>query len=124
MPSEIGLKVVLRFLFGGGAVALSAIVAKLLGDRIGGIFAAFPAVYISAVVAVGLSVPAASALTATVEVSKGALVGMSANIFSAALAAVSIPRHGWKKGLALAIAVWLMLAGIIYAAAFSLGWVR
>ena len=45
--------VLLRFLIGGSAVVASTVIAKNLGGRLGGIFAAFPAVYLAAVI--GLS---------------------------------------------------------------------
>lgn len=40
------LPVFLRFLFGGSAVVISTLIAKNFGGRLGGIFAAFPAVYL------------------------------------------------------------------------------
>lgn len=45
--------ILLRFLFGGSAVVASRLVARSFGGRLGGVFAAFPAVYLAAVV--GLS---------------------------------------------------------------------
>lgn len=124
MSAELGLKIALRFFLGGGAVALSAVIARSMGGRVGGIFAAFPAVYVSAVIAVGINSPKTAALAATLELSKGALVGMLANIFCACSAAWYIPKHGWKKGLVLALVVWAFLATLIYYVAFEMGWVN
>lgn len=124
MLSEIELKITLRFIFGGGAVALSAIIAKLVGGRFGGIFAAFPAVYLSAVTAVGLSLPKGIDTKATLEVSKGALIGMLANIFCAIYAAYFTPKYGWKKGLTLSIIIWFCIASAVYGLVFYLGLVR
>jgi uncharacterized membrane protein (GlpM family) len=45
--------IVIRFLLGGGAVVASTIISRKLGSKIGGIFAAFPAVMVVAVMMVG-----------------------------------------------------------------------
>ena len=52
---EISISALLiRFLLGGAAVVLCTIVSKKMGTKIGGIFAAFPAVYLAALLTVGL----------------------------------------------------------------------
>lgn len=52
----------LRFLIGGSAVALGTFTGRRMGGRIGGIFAAFPAVYGSAVVAAAIGLPEVKAV--------------------------------------------------------------
>ena len=119
--TEFLLKSILRFVFGGVAVVLSAVIAKKMGGKVGGIFAAFPAVYLSAIIAVGVSVGASKADAAVFSVSKGALIGMIANIACAVFAAKLIPVHGWKKGLGYALLIWLVIASVIYFSVFQLG---
>lgn len=121
MASEIMVKILLRFLFGGSAVVAAAIFGRWMGGRIGGIFAAFPAVFLSAAIAVGAGVSASEAHSSVFAVSQGALIGMVANIVCAIVATVAISRKGWGKGLLVAIIVWLVLASAIYYTTFSLG---
>lgn len=116
--------VVMRFILGGGAVAASYILARRLGGRWGGIFAAFPAVYMAAIITVAVGLPARQGVPLTLQVSKGALVGMLGNVVCAAAASLFIARLGWKKGLANALVVWLVSVGVIFAAAFATGLMR
>ncbi len=113
------LGILIRFILGGAAVAASFILARLVGGRWGGIFAAFPAVYIAAIITVGVSVPLKEAVGVTLQVSKGALVGMIANIICAISAVMFIPKIGWKKGLAGSFAVWLITVAVIYETVFN-----
>ena len=49
MMAELSISALLiRFVLGGAAVVLATIVAKIVGQKAGGIFAAFPAVYLAA----------------------------------------------------------------------------
>lgn len=107
--------IIIRFILGGGAVAASYVLARKAGGRWGGIFAAFPAVYTAAVVTVAIGVPAQEGVPLSLQVSKGALVGMVANIVCAAAASLLINRFGWRQGLTYALAVWLVCVSIIYA---------
>lgn len=116
--------IIMRFILGGGAVAASYIFARILGGRWGGIFAAFPAVYVAAVVTVAAGLPEASAVPLTIQVSKGALVGMTANIACSIAAFFLITRVGWKKGLAGALGVWSVLVVLIYEAVYNTGMMR
>lgn len=116
--------VLIRFVLGGGAVAASFVLARLVGGRWGGIFAAFPAVYMAAIITVGVSVPPEQEVGVTLQVSKGALIGMIANIVCAISAVLFIPKFGWKKGLAQAIVIWLISVIFIYEIVFGTGLVR
>ncbi|WP_307000700.1 DUF3147 family protein [Lederbergia panacisoli] len=48
------LALLIRFLLGGLAVVASSLVANKLGEKAGGIFAAFPAVYLAALLTINL----------------------------------------------------------------------
>jgi uncharacterized membrane protein (GlpM family) len=104
----------LRFVLGGSAVVASTLIAKAFGGRIGGIFAAFPAVYLAAVLSLGLEYRGQDLLFMSEQVSKGALVGMVADIGCALAASYLILRYGWKSGLSRALLLWAVLAPAIY----------
>ncbi len=104
----------LRFLFGGSAVLASTLIARTFGGKLGGIFAAFPAVYLAAVVGLSLEYEGNELLSVTEQLSKGALVGMAADICCALAASYFILRYGWKRGLAYALLLWAVLAPLIY----------
>ena len=106
--------ILLRFLFGGSAVVISTLVAKNFGGRLGGIFAAFPAVYLAAVLSLSMDYEGSELLLASEQLSKGALVGMIADICCALAASYFILRYGWKRGLAYALLLWAVLAPTIY----------
>lgn len=106
--------VLLRFLFGGSAVVASTLVARSFGGRLGGIFAAFPAVYLAAVVGLSVDYEGNELLLASEQLSKGALVGMVADIFCALAASYLILRYGWKRGLIYALFLWIIIAPTIY----------
>jgi uncharacterized membrane protein (GlpM family) len=105
--------VLLRFFLGGAAVAISAVIGRMAGGRIGGIFAAFPAVYLSAVISVTMG-SGEHALGKAIDVSKGALIGMLANIICAICASIFIRRYGLGSGLIRAIAVWFGVSSAIF----------
>ncbi|MBU7006466.1 DUF3147 family protein [Phosphitispora fastidiosa] len=104
----------IRFVLGGGAVAAAYILAKRIGGRWGGIFAAFPAVYLAAIITVSAGLPSGEGLPLVLEVSKGALIGMLGNIMCAVAASVFIVRYGWQKGLFRALMVWLVFVSVFY----------
>lgn len=105
---------VFRFLLGGGAVVASTLAAKAFGGRIGGVFAAFPAVYLAAILSLGLDHSGSELLLLSEQVSQGALVGMVADIGCALAASTLILKYGWKSGLARALLIWAVLAPVIY----------
>lgn len=108
------LGIVTRFILGGSAVVASTLIARFLGGRIGGIFAAFPAVYLAAILTIGIGLPSEKILPTALNISKGALVGMLANIICAMAASWFIFRVGWKKGLFYALNVWLVSVVTLY----------
>lgn len=105
---------ILRFFLGGGAVVASTVIARSFGGRIGGIFAAFPAVYLAAVLSLGLDYNGPELLVMSQNISHGALVGMIADVFCALAASRFILKNGWKTGLIQALALWCIAAPAIY----------
>lgn len=104
----------LRFILGGSAVVVSTLVARAFGGRIGGVFAAFPAVYLAAIISLWLECRGDELLLVSMHVSQGALVGMFADIICAVIASRWIIKMGWKKGLSLALVVWLVVATSVF----------
>lgn len=114
MPSIDLLPLILRFLLGGSAVVLSTLIAKNSGGRLGGIFGAFPAVYLATVLGLSMDYKGSDLLLASVQLSKGSLVGMVADICCALAASYMILRYGWKQGLVYALLLWAFIAPIMY----------
>jgi hypothetical protein len=106
--------VAIRFILGGSAVVAATIIARWFGGRIGGIFAAFPAVYLAAILSLSLEYKGQELLIMSEHISRGALVGMVADIFCALAASRFIIKNGWKKGLVQALILWCILAPAIY----------
>lgn len=106
--------ILLRFLFGGSAVVASRVIAKSFGGKLGGIFAAFPAVYLAAVVGLSMEYQGNELLFVSEELSKGAFVGMTADVCCALAASYLILKYGWKTGLSLSLLFWTVLAPLIY----------
>ncbi|MGR6835824.1 DUF3147 family protein [Syntrophomonas erecta] len=105
---------VIRFLFGGGAVVASTLLARAFGGRVGGIFAAFPAVYLAAIISLALDYHGDKLMEVSIQISQGALVGMVANIICALCASYFIYKRGWSRGLILALLVWSVASVGIY----------
>lgn len=108
------MPVLLRFLLGGGAIVLCTLIARAFGPRIGGIFAAFPAVYLAALLSLTLDYQGEQLVEMSVHVSEGALVGMLANIICAVATSRLVLEKGWQKGLGQALLIWLVAATCIY----------
>ncbi|MCZ8518196.1 MULTISPECIES: DUF3147 family protein [Paenibacillus] len=105
----------LRFLFGGGAVVLASVLSKKLGGSVGGIFAAFPAVYLAALVAIRLDHTGSDLVARSISLSQGALIGMGINILCAAAVGYLCAKRGWKRGLSLSIGGWFAVSlGVSY----------
>lgn len=104
---------IIRFLLGGLAVIACTLVAKKLGDKAGGIFAAFPAVYIAALLTIGLDFHGGELVSHSITLSKGAIFGMAINILVAIIAGYLLPRIGWKRGIINAMACWLVVSSAV-----------
>lgn len=112
--NDLIIPVLLRFILGGGAIVACTLIARISGPRVGGIFAAFPAVYLAAILSLALDYRGEQLINMSVHVSQGALVGMLASIIWAVAASRLILKNGWKKGLGLALLIWLLAATCIY----------
>lgn len=114
MTITMAAPVILRFLLGGLAVVAATVIARWFGGRVGGIFAAFPAVYLAAILSLGLEYKGNELLLMSEHISNGALIGMVADIFCALAASRFISKNGWEKGLIQALILWSLLAPAIY----------
>jgi len=103
----------IRFFLGGTAVLASTLISRKLGDRAGGIFAAFPAVYLAALLTNGLDFHGQELISHSILLSKGAIFGMAINIVIAILAGYLLPRQGWKRGLTEAIVCWFVVSMVV-----------
>ncbi|MFB6468328.1 DUF3147 family protein [Cytobacillus sp. Hz8] len=112
--AEISISaLVIRFLLGGTAVLGSTLIAKLLGERAGGIFAAFPAVYLAALLTAHLDLSGAELISHSILLSKGAIIGMVINIVVAIATGYLLPRQGWKLGLIQATVCWFVVSMVV-----------
>lgn len=103
----------IRFLLGGAAVVVSTLIARKLGERAGGIFAAFPAVYLAALLTASLDFSGEDLINYSILLSKGAIVGMAINIVVAVIAGYLLPRKGWKRGLSQAVGCWFIISLVV-----------
>lgn len=116
--------ILLRFLLGGSAVAATLVVGRKLGGRVGGIFAAFPAVYASAIISTAAGLPREAGTQAALTISRGALIGMIVNIGCAAATSLLVARLGWRRGLALSLTGWFLTAVAVFVGGAALGWLQ
>ncbi|MFB9324879.1 DUF3147 family protein [Paenibacillus aurantiacus] len=100
--------IILRFALGGGAVAAASLIAKRSGGAIGGIFAAFPAVFLAALLTIRFDHAGEALVARSIDLSEGALIGMGINVACAVAVGVLCASKGWKKGLSLSVLGWLM----------------
>ncbi|WP_339197682.1 DUF3147 family protein [Aeribacillus sp. FSL k6-2211] len=106
--------IVIRFLLGGGAVVASTIISRKLGSKVGGIFAAFPAVFFTPLLTLRLDVKGGELVEKSIVLSQGAVVGMFMNIMCAIAVVYLCTKQGWKRGLAQSLAGWFLVS-IAYA---------
>lgn len=103
----------IRFLLGGTAVLVSTLIAKKIGEKAGGIFAAFPAVYLAALLTASLDFNGDELISYSILLSKGAIIGMVINILIAVIAGYLLPRKGWKLGLIQALGCWFIISLVV-----------
>lgn len=108
------LGIVIRFLLGGGAVVASTIVSRKIGTKIGGIFAAFPAVFLAALLTLRLDAKGNELVEKSIVLSQGAVVGMFINIMCAMAVVYLCAKQGWKRGLTQSLAGWFLIS-MVYA---------
>jgi hypothetical protein len=80
--------IAIRFIFGGSAIVASTIFARRVGGTYGGVFTAFPAVYLAALISVSPNNPTDRLVPLSASLSRGALIGMSANVVTAIVSAL------------------------------------
>jgi uncharacterized membrane protein (GlpM family) len=106
--------IVIRFLLGGGAVVASTIISRKIGTKIGGIFAAFPAVFLAALLTLRLDAKGNELVEKSIVLSQGAVVGMFINIMCAMAVVYLCAKQGWKRGLTQSLAGWFLIS-MVYA---------
>jgi hypothetical protein len=95
--------ILLRFLFGGSAVVASTLISKNFGGRLGGIFAAFPAVMAAAVIMAGHFGSSEQAS----DIALGASAGMLGCTICVLTASFCMEHLGkWGLSLGIALLVW------------------
>lgn len=111
MMAELSISALLiRFVLGGSAVVLATIVAKIVGQKAGGIFAAFPAVMITAVLMVGFSSGSKNAA----NVARGSIYGMIGCVVCVATVWTSLTiTNKWGFSIILGLLLWLASSVII-----------
>ncbi|MCQ6275260.1 DUF3147 family protein [Bacillus sp. V3B] len=112
--AELSISALLiRFVLGGSAVVASTLVARKLGEKAGGIFAAFPAVYLAALLTASLDFRGDELISYSILLSKGAIVGMVINTVVAIIAGYLLLRKGWKRGLTQAVGCWFIISMVV-----------
>ncbi len=112
--AELSISALLiRFVLGGLAVVLATMVSRKLGEKAGGIFAAFPAVYLVALLTASLDFSGDELISYSILLSQGAIVGMIINIIMAMIAGYLIPKFGWKRGLTEALGCWFIISIVV-----------
>lgn len=102
--------IIIRFLLGGGAVVACTVISKKVGSKIGGVFAAFPAVFLAALLTLRLDVKGMDLIHQSITLSQGALVGMIINIMCTIAVVYFSGRLGWKKGLTRSLVGWFLVS--------------
>ncbi len=102
----------LRFLFGGGAVVVSYVVSVLLPwKEFGGIFAAFPAVMVVSVMMMALR----DGTEKAAQTAQGAVFGMIGCAVSVLVVLLSIRySHNWWLSVVLGLVAWYLTAVFTY----------
>lgn len=104
---------IIRFIMGGSAVLACTLVAKKLGEKAGGIFAAFPAVYLAALLTIALDFHGGDLISHSEILSRGAIFGMAINILVAIIAGYLLPKIGWKRGIIQSMACWFVVSIVV-----------
>ena len=104
----------IRFILGGSAVAISYLITVISPWKIlAGIFAAFPAVMITAVLMVGL----ASGSKNAAKIANGSVFGMIGGVFCVATVWIVLSyTSNWLLSILLGLVLWLVSSIIVAAA--------
>ncbi|WML42883.1 DUF3147 family protein [Neobacillus sp. PS3-40] len=106
------MDLLLRFLIGGTAVMLSYLVTVLSPWKIlAGIFAAFPAVMITAILMVGI----ASGSKKAAKIAKGSVYGMVGGVVCAVTVLITLQMsQNWLFSIIIGLVLWLGSSVVIY----------
>lgn len=110
--SIVGL--LIRFVIGGIAVATASIVAGKVGGKIGGIIATMPAVFIAAMLSLSVDHKGNDLITAGMNLSSGAVMGITSCILTVAITSIYVSKHGFKKGAAFSVACWFLISCALF----------
>ncbi|MBB6443944.1 DUF3147 family protein [Bacillus benzoevorans] len=101
----------IRFLLGGAAVAISYLITVISPWKIlGGIFAAFPAVMITAVLMGGIAAGSESAA----KIANGSVFGMIGGVFCVATVWIVLNgTNNWLLSIILGLILWLVSSIIV-----------
>jgi ABC-type transport system involved in Fe-S cluster assembly fused permease/ATPase subunit len=103
----------IRFILGGAAVAISYMITVMSPWKIlGGIFAAFPAVMITAVLMGGIAAGSKSAA----KIANGSVFGMIGGVFCVATVWIVLKAtNNWLLSIILGVIIWLFSSIIVAA---------
>lgn len=106
---------IIRFVFGGLAVALATVISAKLGGKLGGIFSTFPAVYLAALVTLAVDFRGQNLIQESIHLSSGAVIGIVGCILSVALTAYAVQKIVFRRGAIFSVVSWFILSCIILA---------
>ncbi|MCE4957357.1 DUF3147 family protein [Macrococcoides caseolyticum] len=106
---------ILRFIIGGIAVTAASIIAGKVGGKLGGIIATMPAVFLAALLSLSVDHKGSDLITASINLSHGAVMGITSCIFTVALTSIYVTKHGFKKGAAFSVGCWFLISCALFA---------
>lgn len=106
---------ILRFIIGGIAVTAASIIAGKVGGKLGGIIATMPAVFLAAILSLSVDHKGSDLITASMNLSSGAVMGITSCIFTVALTSIYVTKHGFKKGTAFSVGCWFVISCALFA---------
>ncbi|MFE9309930.1 DUF3147 family protein [Streptomyces sp. NPDC088353] len=107
----------LRFGFGAGVSLLAAVVSRLFGSFVGGVFLAFPAILLASLTLVAEE----EGLMSARDDARGAALGTLGLVAFAVVAAVLLRHHSAWLALGAATAAWLVVSLGAYGVARATG---
>lgn len=104
----------LRFIIGGIAVTAASIIAGKVGGKLGGIIATMPAVFLAAILSLSVDHNGDELVNASMNLSSGAIMGITSCIFTVALTSIYVTKHGFKKGAAFSVGCWFVISCALF----------
>lgn len=106
--------IILRFVIGGIAVTAASIIAGKVGGKLGGIIATMPAVFLAAILSLSVDHRGAELITASINLSSGAVMGITSCIFTVALTSIYVSKYGFKRGAFFSVSCWLVISCALF----------